>query len=94
MQASIFENLEHVRPAAHYSKPITRRMKILQDNIRELRKYHDKAGKQKKTIIMQMIAISRRWVMFFRMWRIHMVTENKSRRLGFKPFPSVTQVCM
>ena len=55
MQASIFENLEHVRPAAHYSKPITRRMKILQDNIRELRKYHDKAGKQKKTIIMQMI---------------------------------------
>lgn len=55
MQTSIFENLEHVRPAAKYSDPITKRIIILENNIRELRKYHDKAGKQKKTIIQALI---------------------------------------
>lgn len=55
MQTSIFERLEHVRPAARYTKPVAKRIKILENNIRELRKYHDKAGKRKKTIIMRLI---------------------------------------
>lgn len=55
MQASIFENLEHVRPSHHYSKPVARRIRILENNIRELRKYHEKAGKQKKTVIQALI---------------------------------------
>lgn len=55
MQTSIFETLEHVRPAAHYSKPVVKRIKILENNIRELRKYHDEAGKKKKTTIMRLI---------------------------------------
>lgn len=55
MQVSIFENLKHIRPAAHYSKLVERRRKILSNTVRELRKYHDKAGKQKKVIIMRLI---------------------------------------
>jgi hypothetical protein len=56
MQASIFEHLEHVRPAAKYSRPVARRITILENNVRELQKYHDKAGKHKKTTIMRLIA--------------------------------------
>ena len=55
LDTSTFERLSHVRPATRYSKPVAKRIKILEDNVRELRKYHDKAGRQKKTIIMRLI---------------------------------------
>ncbi len=55
LDTSTFERLSRVRPAARYSRPTARRIIILENNIRELRKYHDKAGKQKKTTIMRLI---------------------------------------
>ena len=55
MQASIFETLEHVRPTAKYSLPVSKRITILENNIRELEKYHSKAGKNKQAILSRLI---------------------------------------
>jgi len=52
MQESTFELLQHAR---RNSRSIEKRKKILSDTVRELRKYHDKAGKQKQTVIMRLI---------------------------------------
>ncbi len=55
MQISTFEQLEHVKPAAQYSRTTAKRIKILENSVRELRKYHSKAGKKKQNIIMRLI---------------------------------------
>jgi hypothetical protein len=56
MQAeSNFEWLENCPVSRKHTRPVERRVKILENTVRELRKYHTKAGKHKRSIIKRMI---------------------------------------
>lgn len=55
MIESTFESLSHVRPSKQYSKLTARRLEILEQNIVELKKYHDKCCQNKKSAVKKLI---------------------------------------